>query len=91
MVFAIVTVFGDDAGEVQVADGNLQAGFFADFTHGAFVGGFAFLGVKFSPDGAPEAPVRLLSSVQQEQVSLLVEQVDEGGDFVPQLHWEPAG
>ena len=85
---ALVTVFADEAGEVQVARGELLAGFFQGFAAGAGVGGFAFVGVQFAATRTPETAIGLLSAFEQEDFVLMVEAVEQGGDFVGQLHYD---
>lgn len=83
---ALVTVFADEAGEMQIARCEMEAGFFQRFTTGAGVGGFAFVGMQFPAARTPEAAIGLLSALEQKDFVLLVEAVEQGGDFVGQLH-----
>ena len=86
MRLALIAVFADEAGEVQIARLELQTGFLARFATGAGVGGFAFVRVQFAAARTPEAAIRLLRAFEQEDFVALVEAVEQGGDFVGQLH-----
>lgn len=86
MGVALVTVFADEAGEVEVAGGELEAGFLKRFPASAGVGGFAFVGAQFPTAWTPEAAIGFLSAFEQKDFVLLVKAVEQGGDFVGQLH-----
>lgn len=82
MGVALIAVFADEAGEMQVARREMLAGFFERFAAGAGIGGFAFVRVKFAAAGTPKASIGLLGAFKQEDFVPLVEAVEQGGDFV---------
>jgi hypothetical protein len=86
MRLALETVFADEAGEMQVARGELLAGFFVRLAAGAGVGRFAFVRVQLAAAWTPQATIRLLRAFEQEDFIVLVEAVEQRGDFVGQLH-----
>ena len=83
---ALVTVFADEPGEVQITRLELLTSFFSRFATGAGVGRFAFVRVQFATARAPKTAVRLLRTFEQENLVPVVEAVEQGGDFVGQLH-----
>ena len=82
----LVTVFTDEAGEMQVARLELLAGFLARLATGAGVRRFALVRVELAPARTPEAAIGLLRAFEQEDFIVVVEAVEQGGDFVGQLH-----
>ena len=82
----LVTVLADETGEVKVGGGQTGADFFVGFAAGAGIGGFAEVHFEFAAAGAPEAAVGFLGAFEEEDLVLLVEAVEEGGDFVGQRH-----
>ena len=86
MRVSLVTVFADEAGEMQVAGLKLQPGFFEGFTTGAGVGGFAFIRMQFPAAGAPAAAIGFLGAFEQEDFILIIKAIEQGGDLVGQLH-----
>ena len=83
---ALVAVFADEAGEMQVARLKLQAGFLMRLATGAGVGGFAVVHVQFTTAWTPQAAIRLLRAFEQKDFIALVEAVKQRGDFVGQYH-----
>ena len=86
MGVAGVTNFADDAGEAGFAFGDVQGDFFVGFAAGAAVRGFAFVDVEFAAGRAPEAEVGLLGAFHEQDFVVVVEAVEERGDFVRQSH-----
>ena len=82
----LVTVFADEAGEMQVTRFELLAGFLAGLATGAGVGRFALVRVELATARTPEAAIGLLRAFEQEDFIVVVEAVEQGGDFVGQLH-----
>lgn len=83
---ALETMFADEAGEMQIARGELLAGFLVRFATGASVGRFAFVRVQLAAARTPQTAIRLLCAFEQEDFIALVEAVEQRGDFVGQLH-----
>ena len=86
MRLALETVFADDAGEVQIARGELLAGFLVRLAAGAGVGRFAFVCVQLTAARTPQTAIRLSCAFEQEYLFALIEAVEQRGDFVGQLH-----
>lgn len=86
MRLPLVAVFADEAGQMQVARLKLLAGFLARLATGAGVGRFAVVRVQLAAARTPETAIRLLRAFEQEDFLALVEAVEQGGDFVRQLH-----
>jgi hypothetical protein len=83
---ALITVFTDDSGEVQIVRLELLVGFFARFATGAGVRRLAFVGVQFAAGWTPKAAVWFLRAFEQENLVASVEAVEQGGDFIGQFH-----
>ena len=62
---SFITVFADQAGQMQVIRAQLQADFLGGFAAGADVGRFAGGHVQLAAAGAPEAAVGLAPALQQ--------------------------
>lgn len=86
MGLALVAVFRDDAGEVEVLRLQRESEFFASLAHCAGEGGFAASGFEFAATGAPEAEVGFLGAFEQEGMAFGIEGVKQGGDLVGQRH-----
>jgi len=71
---------------VQVARLELLAGFLPRLTTGAGIGRFAFIHVQFATARTPKAAIRLLRALEQKDFVLLVEAVEQSGNFIGQLH-----
>ena len=86
MRLPLVTVFADETGEMEIPWGELEAGFFECLAAGAGVGGFAFVCMQFPAAWTPKTAIGFLGALEQEDFVRLVETVEQGGDFVRQLH-----
>ena len=86
MRLALETMFADEAGEVQIARGELLPGFLECFAAGAGVGRFTFIRVQLAAARTPQTAIRFLCAFEQEDFIALVEAVEQRGDFVGQLH-----
>lgn len=86
MGLPLVAVFADEPGEVQIARGELLAGFLAGLAAGAGVRGFALVRMQFPAAGTPEATIRLLRAFEQEDFVAFVKTVEQRGDLVGQFH-----
>ena len=86
MGVALIATLADDAGQVQVTRVKSQADFLVRFPAGARVRRFAILRVQLATARAPQAAVRLLRAFQQQNLVAFVEAVEQGGDFIGQLH-----
>lgn len=82
----LIAVLTDEAGEMQVARVELQAGFLAGLAAGAGIGGFTLVRVQFAAARTPAAAIRFLSAFEQEDFIALIETVEQCGDLVRQLH-----
>lgn len=86
MRLALVTMLADDAGEVQVARTQPQAGFLPRLATGASVRRLTHIGAELPAARTPEAPVGRLRPLQQQDFVAFVEAVEQRGDFVGQRH-----
>src|SRR6185295_2123855 len=86
MRLAFVTVFADDACQVQLRRRNSQADFFGGLPTGAGVRRFACLSLQLPAAGAPETEVRFLAPLEQQNLIALVEAIEQSGDLVGQRH-----
>src|SRR5580704_3951164 len=59
----LVSALGDNAGEMQVRDGDFPAHFLPGFAAGAFVGRFANFRMQFSAAGTPKPEIGLLRAL----------------------------
>lgn len=87
MTLALVTVFADEAGKVQVRGGQFESKLLFSLAARASVRGFAGVGVQLAAAGAPEAAVGLLRAFQQQDFVEFIEAVEQCGDFVGQSHF----
>ena len=71
-----------DSGQVQVCRRNVQANFLHRFAAGAGVGRLAAVRLQLAAARTPEAEIRFLASLEQQDFVPLVETVEQGGDFV---------
>ena len=79
-------MLADESGEVQVTRGERNTDLFVRFATGAGVRGFANVGVQLAAAWTPETAIRFLGALQQQHFILLVEAVEERGDFIRQGH-----
>jgi len=86
MGLALVAVFADEAGKVQVRWREDEAGFLVGLAAGAMVGRFAEVHFQFAAARAPETAVGFLGALEQEDFIALTETVEERGDFIRQRH-----
>ena len=86
MRLALETVFADEAGEVQIARGELLSGFLVRFATGTGVGRFTFIRVQLAAARTPQTAIRFLCAFEQKDFIALIETVEQRGDFVGQLH-----
>lgn len=74
------------AGQMQIRRGKLHADFLLRLAASARVRGFADVHLQLAATRAPKAAVRFLRPLQQKDVVLLVEAVEQRGNFVGQNH-----
>ena len=86
MLAILVAVFADDPGQMQIAMGQLHSNFFPGLPAGAGVGRFAIGHLQLAAARAPQAEVGLAGAPQQQRFILLVETIEQRGDFVGQRH-----
>ncbi len=77
-----VVIFGNNAEEVKVVDGEGEAGFFPDLAYGGAVRGFTGGHFQLSSDGTPETEIRSFVAFHEQQMALRVSQVNKSADFV---------
>ena len=82
MGVALIAVFTDDAGEVEVVGRELQAGFFAGFTDGAGVWAFSGVGFELAAGRTVAAAVGLMIALDQQHAPILVKGVQQCGNPV---------
>ena len=82
MGVALIAVFADDAGEVEVVGRELQAGFFASFTDGAGVRAFSGVGFELAAGRTVAAAVGLMIALDQQHAPILVKGVQQCGNPV---------
>ncbi len=82
----LVTVLADQPGQMQVGGLEGQTKFFRGFATGAGVRRFAQVGPEFSAARTPQAAVRFLRPLQQEDFVLFIETVEQRADLVRQRH-----
>jgi len=85
VALSLVTVLADEAGQVQVGRLEAQAEFLVRFAAGAGVRRLAHAGVKFAATRAPEAEIRFLRPLEQQDFVALIETVKQRGNFVGQI------
>jgi hypothetical protein len=86
MGMALVSMLAHQPGQVQIGRCDFQAKLFLCFPAGALIWRFARFRVKFAPAGTPKAAVRFLFSFEQQNLILLIEAIEKGGNFVRQCH-----
>ena len=86
MSVALIAVFADDAGEVEVVGHELQAGFFAGFTDGTGVRAFSSFGFELAAWRTIAAAVGLMIALDQQHAPILVKGVQQRGNPVWQRH-----
>ena len=82
MGLALVAMLADHAGQMQICRAKLLANFLFRLATGAGVRRLAEVHLQFAAARAPEAAVRLLAALQQKNVVLLIEAIEQRGDFV---------
>ncbi len=88
MALALVTVFADQAGEMQIRQGQVYPQFFPPLAAGAGVGGFPRVHVQFAPARAPEPAIGLLRSFEQQHLVTLVKTIEQRRNLVGQGHFQ---
>lgn len=84
MRVALVAMFADEAGEVEIAGREDKAHFLVCLAAGASVGRLADVSLELAAGRTPQAAIRLLRALEQEDFIRCVEAVEERGDFVGQ-------
>ena len=82
MRLALVAVLADDTREVQISWLKGSPNFLARLAAGASVGGFADVHFQFTAARTPEAAIRFLRPFEQQDFIVLVETIEQRGDFV---------
>jgi len=86
MSVALIAVFADDAGEVEVVGRELQSGFFVGFTDGTGVRAFSIFGFELAAWRTIAAAVGLMIALDQQHAPILVKGVQQRGNPVWQRH-----
>ncbi len=86
MALALVTVFADEARQVQVFPRYLRPKFLLRLAASARVGRLAGIGMKLAAARAPQAQVRLLEPLHQQHLVPLIETVQQRRNDVRQRH-----
>jgi len=79
-----VTVFADDACEVQLTWFNDKPQFFGSLAACACVRRLAVFGQEFASARTPKPEVRLARAFEQQNFVVLIEAIEQGGDLVGQ-------
>jgi len=72
---ALITMFADNAGQMQIRGVDFDAEFLRGFAAGARVGRFADIHFEFAATRTPESAVWLLRAFEQEHVVTLTETI----------------
>src|SRR5882672_11535058 len=86
MCLALIAVFADESGQMQIGRRDFQTDLLARLTAGAGVGRFTGLHLQFTAARTPEAAVRFLRAFEQQDFASFIEAVEQRGDFVGQSH-----
>src|SRR5579859_4937267 len=83
---ALVTVFADQARQMQVRSRNPEPKFFLSLPAGTRIGRFTFRSIEFPAARTPQAKIRLLRPFQQQDFFVSVETIQQCGDVVSGTH-----
>lgn len=83
---ALETVLADHSGQVKVRSPKFLSKFLVSFARSTGVGRFPVVRVQFAAARTPETAIRLLRAFEQEDFVLLIETVEQRGDFIRQFH-----
>lgn len=81
MCLALVTMFADQAGQVQIGGSQGDADFFAGLAAGAGVGRFAEVRLELTAARTPKAAIGFLGAFEQQDFVLLIEAIQQRGDL----------
>lgn len=88
---ALITELADQSGEVQIGGLQNETCFLGGLATGARVRGFPEAFLQLAAGRRPQAAVRLLGSVQEEDLVGFVEAVQQRGDFMRQFRHAEKG
>ncbi len=86
MGLALVTVFADDAGEMEVSGLESKANFLAGLADCAGVWAFAGIGLKLASWGAEEPSIGLIFPPHYEHPTIGMEAIQQSGNAIRQRH-----
>jgi hypothetical protein len=86
MGMILVTVFADDAGEMEVSGLENESNFFMGLADCAGVWAFAGIGLKFATRGAEEPLIGLFFSPHYEHPTIGMEAIQQSGNTIRQRH-----
>jgi len=82
MGIIFVSLLADNAGQMQIARGEIDANFLLRLTAGATIRGFADPGIQLAATGTPQPLVGLLHAAHQKHLVALIETIEQGGNIV---------
>lgn len=91
MRLALIAELADQSGEVQIGRLEDESRFLGGFATGARVRGFPEALLQLTAGRRPQSAVRLLGSVQEEDLVGFVEAVQQRGDFMRQFRHAEKG
>ena len=86
MGLILVTVFADDAGEMEVSGLESTANFFMGLADCAGVWAFAGIGLKLAAWGAIKPSIRLIFPPHYEHPTIGMEAIQQSGNTIRQRH-----
>lgn len=86
MGLILVTVFADDAGEMEVSGLENESNFFMGLADCAGVWAFAGIGLKLATWGAEEPSIRLIFPPHYEHPTIGMEAIQQSGNTIRQRH-----
>jgi len=87
MTLALIAVFTDDAGQVQIRRRDSQPKLFLRFPTSAGIRRFAYVRMQLAAARTPQPAIRLLRAFEQQDMVALIEAIKQRGDFVGKRHW----
>ena len=83
---ALITMFADETGQMQIHRAHLNAEFLPGLAAGAGIRRFADVHFQLAAARTPETAIRLPRALKQQYLIPLIEAVKQRGDFVRQCH-----
>src|SRR5581483_12032302 len=90
MALSLVSLLRNDSGQVQVRRSDLQAHLLPRLAAGAGIRRLAALRVQLPAARTPQPQIGLLRPFEQQHFIALIKTIEQGGDFVRQVHGERA-